>query len=65
MTPLGTYLSENFTFFTTYFYEISAIVIGIFLHISTTILFESNEGHKFNIVKLSTIVLAVIIAYFI
>ena len=51
MTPLGTYLSENFTFFTTYFYEISAIVIGIFLHISTTILFESNEGHKFNIVK--------------
>ncbi|WP_370214989.1 ZIP family metal transporter [Mesoflavibacter profundi] len=65
MTPFGTFLSENFTFFTTYFYEISAIVIGIFLHISTTILFESNEGHKFNIVKLSTIVLAVIIAYFI
>ena len=65
MTPLGTFLSENFEFFTTYFYEISALVIGIFLHISTTILFESNEGHKFNIVKLSTIVLAIIIAYFV
>lgn len=65
MTPLGTYLSDTFEFFTTYFYEISALVIGIFLHISTTILFESNEGHKFNIVKLSTIVLAIIIAYFV
>ena len=65
MTPLGVYLSEAFSFFETYFIEISAIVIGIFLHISTTILFESNEGHKFNITKLGTIVLAVVIAYFI
>lgn len=65
MTPLGVVLSENFSFFKVYFIEISAIVIGIFLHISTTILFESNEGHKFNITKLGTIVLAVVIAYFI
>ena len=65
MTPLGTYLSDTFTFFTRYFYEISALVIGIFLHISTTILFESNEGHKFNLAKLSTIVLGIVIAYLI
>lgn len=65
MTPFGVYLSRNFSFFETYFIEISAIVIGIFLHISTTILFESNEGHKFNITKLGTIILAVIMAYFI
>ena len=65
MTPLGVFLSANFSFFETYYIQISAIVIGIFLHISTTILFESNEGHTFNITKLLTIVSAVVIAYFI
>jgi hypothetical protein len=44
---------------------ITAVVIGIFLHISTVILFESSEGHKFNIRKLSVIALGVVIAYFI
>ncbi len=34
-----------------------AVVIGIFLHISTTILFESDEHHRFNIIKLLTILL--------
>lgn len=34
-----------------------AFVIGIFLHISTTILFESDEHHRFNIIKLITILL--------
>lgn len=65
MTPFGVFLSQTFDVVKTYYYELSAIVIGIFLHISTTILFESNEGHKFNIVKLSTIIVAVVIAYFI
>lgn len=65
MTPLGVFLAANFKFINTYFMEISSIVIGIFLHISTTILFESNEGHKFNITKLLTIVFAIVIAYFI
>lgn len=65
MTPIGVVLSNQFSFFQHYYYEISAIVIGIFLHISTTILFESNEGHKFNLTKLITIVTAIIIAYFI
>lgn len=65
MTPFGMFLSANFKFIQTYFMEVSAIVIGIFLHISTTILFESNEGHKFNITKLLTIVSAVVIAYYI
>ena len=31
-------------------------VIGIFLNISTTILFEINEDHKFNMVKFVSIV---------
>ncbi len=65
MTPFGVYISQNFEIIQNYYYELSAIVIGIFLHISTTILFESNEGHKFNIAKLSTIIIAMVIAYFI
>lgn len=37
--------------------KIFAIVIGMFLHISTTIIFESSEGHKFNLYKFLSIVL--------
>jgi zinc and cadmium transporter len=39
------------------------LVIGILLHISTTILFESEEGHTFNIKKLSATLLGLIVAY--
>ena len=45
--------------------SINAVVIGIFLHISTTILFEAGEGHKFNLSKLTAICIGVLIAYFI
>ncbi|MBT8394652.1 MAG: ZIP family metal transporter [Bacteroidia bacterium] len=64
MTPLGSYLSEIAPFFESYETEISALVVGIFLHISTTILFESDKGHRFNVSKLIVIVAAVAIAYF-
>lgn len=64
MTPIGVLLSEYFEIIHVYYYEISAVVIGVFLHISTTILFESNENHKFNLTKLLTIIIAVAIAYF-
>lgn len=36
---------------------ILAIVVGIFLHISTTILFESTENHRFNLYKFISILL--------
>ncbi|WP_025740164.1 ZIP family metal transporter [Aquimarina pacifica] len=65
MTPLGAFISENFEIAQEYYREITALVIGIFLHVSTTILFESNEGHKFNITKLLVILLATAAAYLI
>lgn len=65
MTPLGTIVSNNVSFVADYVDVINAIVIGIFLHISTTILFETGEGHKFNLSKLVAICLGVLIAYFI
>ncbi|OZV69847.1 ZIP family metal transporter [Winogradskyella aurantia] len=65
MTPLGTYISNNINAVNNYVPIINAIVIGIFLHISTTILFETGEGHKFNLSKLIAIGLGILIAYFI
>ncbi|WP_178988960.1 ZIP family metal transporter [Winogradskyella schleiferi] len=65
MTPLGTYISNHSSIMTNYVDVINAIVIGIFLHISTTILFETGEGHKFNLSKLVAICLGILIAYFI
>jgi len=65
MTPLGTLISHTVNVVQDYAYIINAFVIGIFFHISTTILFESNEGHKFNLSKLVSIVLGVVMAYLI
>jgi hypothetical protein len=64
MTPLGTLLSEQLHFISHYYTEISAVVVGILFHISSTIIFESSEGHKFNLAKLLVIILGVIMAYF-
>ena len=63
MTPLGSYLGANFDALSTYSLPLNALVIGIFLHISTVILFESSEGHSFNLGKLLVIVLGIGIAY--
>ncbi len=64
MTPLGTVASQYLQFLNDYYTEITAIVIGILFHISSTIIFESSEGHKFNIAKVSMIVLGIILASF-
>jgi zinc transporter ZupT len=65
MTPLGTLISDSFPLLTTYYTEITAVVIGILFHISSTIIFESSEGHKFNIAKITVIVLGIGLACFI
>jgi len=64
MTPLGTLISGQLEFINHYYTEISAIVVGILFHISSTIIFESSEGHKFNMAKLIVIILGVVMAYF-
>ena len=65
MTPLGTLLSNYLPILNDYYTEITAVVIGILFHISSTIIFESSEGHKFNIAKVSMILLGITLAYFI
>ncbi len=64
MTPLGTLLSSNLEFLADYFTQISAVVVGILFHISSTIIFESGENHRFNLAKLVAIILGAVMAYF-
>lgn len=65
MTPLGTLISNTANLTETFAHGINAVVIGMFFHISTTILFESSDGHKFNLSKFVAIILGVGIAYLI
>ena len=62
MSPLGVFAGNLFTILANYHNEIMAIVIGIFLHISTTILFESTDGHKFSFTKIITIIIGTLLA---
>ncbi|RZJ36710.1 MAG: ZIP family metal transporter [Flavobacterium sp.] len=62
MTPLGTAISAYFPMINAYYTQITAIVIGILFHIASTIIFETTEGHKFNIAKVSMIILGIVLA---
>ena len=64
MTPLGTVVSEYIPVLNQYYTEITAVVIGILFHISSTIIFESSGGHKFNVAKVSMIILGILLASF-
>lgn len=46
------------------YHVILAIVVGMFLHISTTIIFETSENHKFNLLKLLAIFVGCGLAFF-
>src|SRR5690606_32394851 len=62
MTPLGTFVASVSPNLMQYHREITAVVIGILFHISSTIIFETSENHKFNIAKLTVIILGVALA---
>lgn len=65
MTPLGLALMNFTSIFQTFSSEITAVVIGVILHVSTVILFESSKNHTFNLAKFATILFAFTLAYFI
>jgi len=62
MTPLGSYISTS-QIVANYGHLLTALAIGVFFHISTIILFESAQGHAFNLRKLVVIILGIGIAY--
>ena len=63
MSPLGSWVTENWEGIQAYRQQITALVIGVFLHISNAILFESSENHKFNLQKFVAILIGFGIAY--
>ncbi|NDV17367.1 ZIP family metal transporter [Muricauda sp. TY007] len=64
MTPLGSYISTS-VWMDNYGHLLTSLAIGVFFHISTIILFESAQGHAFNLRKLVVIILGIGIAYFV
>ncbi|MBY0542949.1 MAG: ZIP family metal transporter [Sphingobacteriaceae bacterium] len=67
MAPLGYYFSISLSNggingMEPYFNKVMGIVIGIFLHISTTILFESSSDHKINLRKMLAVLTGIGIA---
>jgi len=53
--PLGILSGANFDMLQAYHKEILAVVVGLLLHISTTILFESTADHHIKLQKLLAI----------
>lgn len=64
-TPIGLLIGYNTSHVVNFdFNIILAVVVGMFLHISTTIIFETSENHKFNFLKLLTILAGCSLAFF-
>lgn len=64
IAPLGVWLGETLPVLAQYYRQLTALTFGLFVHISTTILFESNQSHRFNFMKFFTVLLAVVVAWY-
>ncbi len=62
MVPIGMLIGRQFVEYSEAFTAVIAVVIGVFLHISTTILFENNESHTYGKHKLLAIAIGLIVA---
>lgn len=64
MSPLGMIASDKTSLIINYQNEITALTIGVLLHISTIILFESSDKHKFNLKKFIAILSGMLLTIF-
>ncbi len=67
MAPLGCFISYVLNSFGVNNYDgflklSFGVVIGIFLHISTAIMFETGENHKYNLAKIMSMIAGVFLA---
>jgi zinc and cadmium transporter len=67
MTPLGSVFSNliEYSFSVSlnlFFTYVLAVVVGIFLHVSTSILFETEENHRYNLRKFFVVCFGIIAA---
>lgn len=63
MAPLGAGVHHIWDGLHDHMHMVLAIVIGIFLHVSTTILFESSDNHRFNLYKIIIIIFGAGLAF--
>ncbi|MDH5412862.1 MAG: ZIP family metal transporter [Flavobacteriaceae bacterium] len=63
MSPLGLLLSNQIAFFNEHHAEVTGVIIGVFLHIATAILFETTQNHQFNIRKFMAVLLGFAVAF--
>ena len=64
MSPLGYFIAENISWISKHYIIINALIIGVFLHISTVILFESSENHTFDFKKFLAVLLGILLTVF-
>jgi hypothetical protein len=62
MSPLGMLIGASGVWGSGAAVFLSGLAIGIFLHISTTILYESSESHSLNYQKLAYVILGFLLA---
>jgi len=60
MAPIGMFVS-GYTGLAVYSRYLMAIVIGIFMHISTTILFETEDHHRISLPKLYAVIVGLVL----
>ena len=63
MPVSGILLADQMAFLQSAERELTALALGVFLHVSTTIIFESAKGHSFNLAKFISILLAFALAF--
>lgn len=63
MSPLGSLSAGNLAFLQEVMLPIKAIVAGIVLHVSTTLILEASENHKFNLAKIVAMVLGGVLGF--
>jgi len=61
--PMGYAVSMETTVIHSHPHEVMAVVVGIMLHVSTTILFESSANHRFNFYKIIIIIFGAAMAF--
>lgn len=63
MSPLGSYLAAGFELSEAIMLPLKAIVTGIILHVSTTLILESSEAHKFNAAKIAVMLIGAVLGF--
>lgn len=63
MSPLGSIVASNLQLEESIMLPIKAVVAGIILHVSTTLILESSEAHKFNATKIAVMLLGAVLGF--